>query len=579
MHQSSKRGFLAGLFLCAAAALPLQAASSFVKFSVDMSVEIANLTFTPGTDTVRVHGTFNGWGAGVTLVQEGTSDVYTNTINNTLEPNGATMQYKFVNTHPGVPNGGYETPWDYHNRSARLPATSGASLLLPTAYYNDAGPQTTSLVTFQVDMAQQINIGLFDTNNDTVSVRGRFNSWAQSTLTNDPTILRLNQFGQVTSNVYVGTFEETASPGAAADHKFYYSHNGDHWESVTATNQGADGNRYYFHPDVAATNPIVFFNDQPYSNLVTNKVVFLVDMSVENLIGHFDQTIYQVFVSGGFNGWPGTAAGALSLTNIPTWNGNTNIFYGTNTFVGGPGTLATQYKFTDNDPLAGNSGYELSGFPDRSFSLLQANGVLILPLVTFNNGVINDYLLEDTLVTFTVNMAGAVGSDAHVFDAQNDTVHINGDFYFSWNGGVWDITLPGLLNDPPLSSLYTYSSTFTRGKPRRVEYKYSINGDANEPGPNHIRYIRSTGGANYSMPQDTFGAGVEEPKFGNLAVGPVSAGRAPVTWLGLPGVRLQNRSSLSSGTWQDQPLTDGLGSTNWPVNGDSQFFRLIQPAP
>ena len=92
IFKSKNRMLLAGVALCAAGTMAAQASSSLVTFSVDMSVQIANSTFVPGTDTVSVHGTFDGWGAGMNLVLDqdpsSTGTVYTNTVNDTTDANG-----------------------------------------------------------------------------------------------------------------------------------------------------------------------------------------------------------------------------------------------------------------------------------------------------------------------------------------------------------------------------------------------------------------------------------------------------------------------------------------------------------
>jgi hypothetical protein len=99
------------------------------------------------------------------------------------------------------------------------------------------------------------------------------------------------------------------------------------------------------------------------------------------------------------------------------------------------------------------------------------------------------------------------------------------------------------------------------------------------------------------MPVDTFGNQYNEPYFspGNagvaqLAVGPVSGGNVPVSWLGRPGAHLQTKSSLTSGSWQDLWVTDGtnwnagyygtnglVSVTNFPAAGGATFFRVVKP--
>ena len=91
---------------------------------------------------------------------------------------------------------------------------------------------------------------------------------------------------------------------------------------------------------VNANETLLFKLDLPKGRfqmlpLVTNQVVFAVDMSSQIQLGQFSPGS-SVFVSGDFNSWPGTGPGALALTNYPPYRGgnNTNIYYGTNTFVG-----------------------------------------------------------------------------------------------------------------------------------------------------------------------------------------------------------------------------------------------------
>ena len=117
---------------------------------------------------------------------------------------------------------------------------------------------------------------------------------------------------------------------------------------------------------------------------VTNYVVFAVDMLSQIQSGFFNPNTNTVFVSGSFNGWPGTSVGALALTNRPPYNGggNSNIYYATNMFVDLPGALF-EYRFTDNNP---NGGYEPLS-TNRTLNLLSTHGVMLLPVVSFGGGI------------------------------------------------------------------------------------------------------------------------------------------------------------------------------------------------
>jgi hypothetical protein len=372
-----------------------------------------------------------------------------------------------------------------------------------------------------------------------------------------------------------------------------------------------------------ANEPVLFKLDLPNGRfqtvlpLVTNQVVFAVDMSSQIQIGQFHPGS-SVFVSGDFNGWAGTGTGALALTNYPPYNGggNTNIYYGINTFVGFPNSTGPAYKFTDNDPAqpAGDNGYEQVN--NRSFNLLAANGTLLLPVVYFGDYNASDYLAEDTAVLFSVDMNNAVGTDAHAFNPAADSVYINGRFanynsqpgsWYPWSGGTTPASAPAgyQMIEQGATTIYTNTIIIPAGTPVGFEYKYGMDPDNSNGGPvddeagfkaNHFRVVRSTALNPYPMPTDTFGNQYVEPLFSaaspgaaNLDVGTPVAGMVPVVWLGRPGAHLQVNTDLSSGTWQNIIETDGtnwtsgynstngfVSQTNWPAVNTS-FFRLIKP--
>jgi hypothetical protein len=330
---------------------------------------------------------------------------------------------------------------------------------------------------------------------------------------------------------------------------------------------------------------------------VTNDVVFLVDMSVEILRGAFNPATDAVFVSGAFNNWPGTGTNALALTNIPTWGGNTNIYYATNTFIGTPSTIGSEYKFTDNNPaLSGSGGYE--PLPqNRTFTLLSSNGILVLPVVNFGDSLASDYTTAGVLVTFSVNMAGRASVSNVVFDPSiHPAPYINGNFITSGWAAWSPIGLaPYQMTEDPIGSTnYTFTYNVPAGGFVLVQYKYAFDDGVNSldneapPGQDHVRYIRTTATGSYTMPNDLFGNQYNEPSFGELAVGAASGGTVPVKWLGRPGVKLQGTASLT-GAWTELVETDGtnwsagssttnglLSTTNWPASSGNQFFRLIK---
>lgn len=582
LFKSRNCGLLAGVALCVAGTMSAQASSSLLTFSVDMSAQIASSTFVQGVDTVSVHGTFNGWGAlNLVLNQDpsSTGTIYTNTMNDTSDANGGQVQYKFV-----IDSGNWETTGDYHNRTALLPATSGASLVLPTAFFADAGSPVANDVRFQVDVSQQIALGNFVNDGSSyVEVRGSFNSWSGgvSVLTNDPTILRTNQFGLVTSNVWVGAFSINASPGAANDFKFVIQP-GTLWESPSAVNSDDGANRFF--ANVAQTLPVVDFSDAPFAPLST--VTFAVDMSAQLLLGNWNSG-EAVDLAGSFNGW---STSATPMTNNPTAS-NTNIYYAVATL--GEGSTP-QYKFTFQG--AGGTVWENPAPPtlggNRFFTVPLSTNVT-LPTVSFSDQSVYDLLATDVWVTFSVDMTAASQyPSGPAFVPGSDSVFVNSpEFTTSWLS--WDpIDLSSYqLFQVGSSSIYTNTFLVPMGASITATYKYGINGGDNEAGSgnNHSRVIRSTATGAYSFPTDTFGNQYNEPSFGQLSVAPAAGGKIKLSWLGSPSVQVQTSTNLTKGAWVSHPETGGtvwstgvnstnglISVTNWPAGSGNLFFRLQQ---
>ena len=387
----------AGLALCAAG---LANANTLVGFQVDMTQQITLGAFTPGVNVVNARGTFNGWGTSALTNNPAGSNtnLYSGTFDNTSDPNGGTLQYKY-----SIDAGGWENPGSCggNNRTAGLPATSGASLILPIVYFNDAPPvlpPVTDNITFQVDLTQQIVMGHFIPGVSAISLRGSFNGWGTTTMTNDPT--------GPNTNLYSTVLAVTDVPLSLQRFKYYIDSN-DNWEDPAAINQDCTGNRFV---NLLATSgdmvlPQVYFADISPTPPMTNIVTFSVDMSVQAALGRFVTGADTVECRGSFNRWN---AGVLVLTNNPAAI-NSNLYSGTVILILPPTNIS--YKFWDSDPNAGNNGYEApasSGGGNRSYQLVNANTSLAVPTVYYAdlNSTAN-YLMQDTLVTFTVSMTNA----------------------------------------------------------------------------------------------------------------------------------------------------------------------------
>ncbi len=111
-------------------------------FSVSMGTNILNGTFTQGTDTVWVEGTFDGWSGGTQLAQEDKSTIYTNTVQDSKDVNGGHADYKFIIDLTGTATRETGFPGNSNgsdNRVVALPASSGATITPPTPFFNEAG--------------------------------------------------------------------------------------------------------------------------------------------------------------------------------------------------------------------------------------------------------------------------------------------------------------------------------------------------------------------------------------------------------------------------------------------------------
>jgi hypothetical protein len=597
--------FCAGLLLGIA---PLAQADTLITFQCDMTYQVQGGTFTNGVDSVYVRGSFSNNFAGPGFLLTNNPAVNTNfyegTVDDTTDTNGGQLQYKYLI------NATYETTGNYgNNRVTLLPVTSGSSLVLPYQFFSDAAYTVNPIAppcVFQVDMAQQINLGTFNPNTMQVGVNGFFNSFTAGAnlLTNNPSILRTNQFNLVTSNVYVGSVNLAGSPGEVNEFK-YTIQPANKYEAPSALNglAGNNENRFVFVVSNQVL-PVVFFSDQPFAPIGTNQYTFSVDMTAQALIGSLSNNT-QVTLQGDFNNWTDQAC-----TNNPN-AANTNIYYSTATITNGEGAI-TQFKFLLSDNYEANPTHTYPGNPsilggnqNREIIDPASTGTnIILPTVRYSDLSTNTLLPLPTMVTFSVNMTNATGTDLSVFNPNTDNVYLNGmDItisvgYYSFDGWTNSLIVTGaggytnalanflMQNNPVGSEIYTItvpvpSGTIPGGYPLELSYQYTFGVNSGLPiealgETNHIRYVRSTGGT-YVLPEDKFGSMVQEQAFGNLAVGPKSGGNVPITWLGLPGVYLQVETNLTTNAWLELPSTYGKSATNYPVGAGASYFRLIQP--
>ena len=463
----------------------------------------------------------------------------------------------------------------------------GAGIMLAAA-----AVQAQVQVTFQIDMAPLP--GATD-----VEITGSWNGWNGPGAQTGSNIL-INTSGTIWSN----TVTIYDPPGTVENCKFT-SNPGGNWE--------ADPNRQFVVPPSDAVLPLTSWNVKDWP-VPTNHVTFQVNMSAQQVLGNFTNgdPNSTITVSGDFEGWDGGKV----LTNNPTAGDITSNYYsGTFDAVGFPGGTTINYKFRMN------GGWESpvsTGGGNRQAAINSVNQVL--PLVYYNDNSVYDLVLSPITVQFSLYVTNGTTDDGTIspivfpgtFIKGTTHLYINGNFFavdgsvvgagtgswWTWEDGLGDGSQSAAVEmvEVGSSDLYTNSFVLPKGSSIYMAYKYSMAGFDDENGfsTNHTREIRTYGPV-YTCPQDVWSwtvlqpgngnpypnpglasTNITEPDFGNLAIQPASGGNFPITWLGRPGVVLQNSPDLPGGNWNINNGTDATMSTNWPAGGSAQFFRLYK---
>ncbi|MDB4360447.1 CBM20 domain-containing protein, partial [Akkermansiaceae bacterium] len=418
----------------------------------------------------------------------------------------------------------------------------------------------------RVDMSVQIAIGRYDPGNDLLMVRGPFNSWVG----NDLTFVAGSNF------LYEAEIDIFETDGAQTDYKFFIASvtSGDIWEGNVGT--GENGNRRFNYQAGGQILETVFFDDLEKNPGGGVKVTFQVNMAPLLQDGLFLPEFDWLEVRGAFNRW----AAGFELEPISE---GSPIYAGSTTIKSiAPGD-SVEYKYVYN-------GGQWENGSNRKF-ILAEQALQVLPIRYFSDIRPDSSLTEDTKIVISVNMNNALALNGTPFNLETDRVYINGEFSeFTW----WEWSFPPdgfeLLDDGTAESgdavegdgIYSIKFQALAGQPKRIEYKFSINGEDSEADfqNNHIRYIRETG--NYPLPVDQFGNMVHEPEVlsSNLGVitinGPVD-GMVTLSWENTDAV-LQHSESLAPSSWQNIPNSQGDREMVFSATEISKnYFRLATP--
>ena len=318
-----------------------------------------------------------------------------------------------------------------------------------------------TLVTFQVDMTAQIAASAFDPGTQSMAVRGSFNNWTPTALTNNPlggNPALYSQTVNIPTNgviAYKYTIEPTGT-----------------YEGVRS---GGGHNRLLTLTGGSQAAPAVYYGDVPPVSDITSTVVFQVNLAQQINTGAFDPNTSTVAARGYFNGWATTP-----MTNDPsirTTNQfglvNSNVYVAYVDVTGSPG-MTTDYKYFIDTGANWESPAAGTGDPNdnnnRFFNLPASTASL--PIVYFNDAPYAP--VATNAVTFQVDMTSQILNGS--FDPSSGFVEVRGNF----NG--WGTPQILCTNNPAAANTNIYSQvvSLVGGVGAQNQYKFwssiSLNG-------------------------------------------------------------------------------------------------------
>jgi len=330
------------------------------------------------------------------------------------------------------------------------------------------------------------------------------------------------------------------------------------WENDGVGPSGAQ-NRAFDVPATDQTLPDVYFN-----NLATPPgvvaVTFQLNMGIQTELGNFNPAAHTVEAHGSFDNWgPG-----FTLTQSAA---DANIYVGAANINGSAGATI-EYKFVINQ--SGNQVWEGNvgpggPFGNRVFTLSPPSQTL--PLVYFNNTTNNPG--AGITVTFQANMAVQIARGP--FNQQAGVIDVRGPFN---NWGTPSALM--LTNTPENPWIYSASINVSNASPgATIPYKFNMNGIWE----NGTDRTFTLGGSTQTLPPRYFD---DISDLGRLAISwtYVFEVQITVSWTGGPRVRLQSRSDLSNGQWEDVPDTEGQSTKSFLLpleQAGDMFYRLVGP--
>lgn len=345
-------------------------------------------------------------------------------------------------------------------------------------------------VTFNVDMSIQQQNNAWDPATGVLSVNGNFNDWtAEVDVLTDPDA----------DMVY--SIDKEFNVGDTLVFKFWSSGFAGNWETVDNRVVVVEGAATYDY----------FFNDVSVLNQEIS-VTFICNMEYEIVSGRFNPETDTLTVRGAMNGW-----GASDILEPSALDPN---LYELTQMYELPVDVEVGHKFAYMT-AAGVTGWEND--PNKVFTPTQADfdaGFIVVER-TFNNATAADLTGQETTITFTVDMNGAVdGNLGTPFGTIENVIIAGANPPLAWPGGGWpdtDANLVHFLNDDGTDGdatagdgIWSVNLLFPQYSLLGVEYKYGANwgtgiSNDNEGGVGDNHWIRMTPDLVSARVENTFG--------------------------------------------------------------------------
>ena len=461
-----------------------------LTFSVDMTNEILEGNFDPQTQAVDIRGTFNEWSGGEAWELDPTAEndsVYAATFEFSEDFVGDTIMFKF-----------HAHDWENAIGDRRYIVTDEVDQELPLAVFDV--PYWLD-VSFFVDMSGAIDDEIFNVNQDSVVMRGYFQTLAGDTVewAGNRFLLEPVDYNDV-ENVYgiIIRFDGEAA-GEIAEWKFVIvgPDKDDIWEGI--------GNRTWeLSGDQVQTLPL-FQWDTPFGE--SANITFLADMRAQILAGNFDPDRGDmVFVRGEFNGWS-QADTLFEDFEVEGWY---ELQIEVTAGIGQQVEFKYFIEAGDGSSMP-NGGWEFGA--NRTFEFTGEDRVL--ERVFWSDITLEGFLAHDVDVTFRFDRTTAVENGNNT---SKSAATIEGDLYIAganpplfW---IWDDTDEDrshlLLTETDQDGIYEVTLTFPEGTIRELEYKYAIEVQPND-------FVQESGFQENrvtEIPLEVFSIIVEEPAWG-----------------------------------------------------------------